>query len=85
MASRRGWIEVEGRAAARQTRPAPGAAEVVTPGWGVLTLRAGATVADVALSASVDNLLDRGYREHLDPVSLQRPGRNLAIRMSRGF
>lgn len=85
MASRRGWFEVEGRAAARQSRAATDMGEVMTPGWEVLTIRAGATLGGVALAASVDNLLDRGYREHLDPVSLQRPGRNVSVRIVRGF
>jgi outer membrane receptor protein involved in Fe transport len=85
MATMRGWIELEGRAAARQARAATGAGEVVTPGWGALTIRAGATAGGVAVSASIDNLLDRSYREHLDPVSLLRPGRNLSVRVVRGF
>ncbi|HEY0970719.1 MAG TPA: TonB-dependent receptor [Gemmatimonadales bacterium] len=85
LAALRGWMEVEGRAAARQTRAATGAGELVTPGWGALALRAGATVQGLQVGVGVENLLGRSYREHLDPVSLLRPGRNFSVRLSRGF
>lgn len=85
MARSRGWLEVEGRAAARQTRPAASAGELETPGWGVLALRGGLTIGSTAVSLSVDNVLNRTYREHLDPVSLLRPGRNVAVRLTRAF
>ncbi len=80
-----GWIEVEGRAGAEQRRNALQAGEQPTPGWSVLTLRAGARLAGTTLSVSVDNLLDRNFREHLDPVTLFRPGRNFSVRAARGF
>lgn len=85
MADRRGWVEVEGRAAARQSRVSTSAGERITPGWGVLAIRAGADVAGTSISVSVDNLLDRSFREHLDPAGLLRPGRNLSVRATRGF
>ena len=80
-----GWVELEGRAAGRQSRAAMQVGELVTPGWGALALRAGARVGGVSVGVGLENLLDRSYREHLDPASLLRPGRNLSVRMSRGF
>ncbi|HYD52319.1 MAG TPA: TonB-dependent receptor, partial [Gemmatimonadaceae bacterium] len=85
MAARRTWLEVEGRAASRQTRAVTTAGEVATAGWTSLTLRGGVSVFGTTLSVGVENLLDRDYREHLDPVSLRRPGRNVSVRVARGF
>lgn len=85
MAGVDGWVEIEGRAAARQRRAALGAGEGETAAWSVMTLRTGATLAGTTLSLSLDNVFNRTYREHLDPVSLLRPGRNFSLRVSRGF
>lgn len=83
--ARRGWLEVEGRAAARQDRIAAGAGEMITPGWGSVAIRGGLDVAGASLAVSVDNILDRTFREHLDPAGLLRPGRNFSIRVTRAF
>ncbi len=80
-----GWVEVEGRAGAEQRRNALEAGELQTPGWNALTFRAGARLAGTMISVSVDNVLDKTFREHLDPVSLFRPGRNFSVRATRGF
>lgn len=85
MTAARAWVEVEGRAAARQDRAATGSGEEATSGWVVATLRAGTDIAGTSVSMSVDNLFDRAYREHLDPISLLRPGRNFSLRLMRGF
>lgn len=85
MAAARAWVEVEGRAAVRQDRAATGAGELVTPAWTVMTLRAGTDLAGASVSMSVDNLFDRTYREHLDPASLLRPGRNFSLRITQAF
>lgn len=83
-ASRR-WVEVEGRAAGRQERVALEAGERVAPGYGVLNLRGGFSVASVGVVAGVENLLDHAYRAHVDPQLLLRPGRNVYVRLTRGF
>jgi outer membrane receptor protein involved in Fe transport len=79
------WIEIEGRGAARQGRIAASAGEVATPGYGVLNLRAGFEIGRSQVVAGIDNLLDHAYRGHLDPVALQRPGRNLYVKLTREF
>ncbi|MCC7324753.1 MAG: TonB-dependent receptor [Gemmatimonadaceae bacterium] len=79
------WLEVEGRAAARQERFALDAGERVTPGYGVLNLRGGVTIASVQATVGIDNVLDRAYRAHVDPMLLIRPGRNGYLRLSRAF
>ena len=85
MAANRGWVEVEGRAAARQNRAVLGAGEHETPGWAVMTLRAGADLAGTTVSVSLDNVFDRTYREHLDPTGLLRPGRGVSVRLTSGW
>lgn len=85
MAANRAWVEVEGRAAARQNRAVPGAGELETPGWAAMTLRAGADLAGTTVSVSLDNVFDRTYREHLDPTGLLRPGRGVSVRLARGW
>jgi outer membrane receptor protein involved in Fe transport len=37
------------------------------------------------VTLGVDNIFDRDYRGHLDPVRLARPGRNVFVRLSRAF
>jgi outer membrane cobalamin receptor len=74
------WLEAAGRVAATQDRAAAHAGEAATPGWSVLDLRGGFTRAATRFTVSLDNVLDRAYRGHLDPVALLRPGRSLSIR-----
>ena len=79
------WVEVEGRAGARQTRAARATGELETPGFGVIDLRSGFSLAGADVAFGVENLLDRAFREHLDPARLSRPGRNLYVKLVRGF
>jgi hypothetical protein len=83
--SRRRWAEVEGRAASRQERIALEAGERIAAGYGVINLRSGLTIGSLAMTLGVDNLLDHAYRAHVDPIALLRPGRNVYVRMTRGF
>lgn len=76
------WIAVETLAAARQERVASHAGEVETPGYGVFNLSAGFRIRGLETTLGVDNLLDRAYRAHLDPVRLLRPGRSFFVRLS---
>jgi outer membrane receptor protein involved in Fe transport len=79
------WLEVEGLAAARQDRIALGAGEVPAAGYGVANARAGFRLAGVDAIVGVDNVFDRAYRAHLDPVRLLRPGRSFYIKLTRRF
>ena len=85
MAKLQGWVEVEGRAAASQNRAAATSGELETPGWAVMIMRTGATFSGTTVSLSLDNLFNHTYREHLDPITLLRPRRNLSLRVTRGF
>lgn len=80
-----GWIEVETRAAARQTRNALHIGEPRTPGYGILNARVGLDLAGLRTVVGVDNILDHAYRGHLDPVSLLRPGRSFYLKTSKAF
>lgn len=82
---RSSWMEVEGRAAGRQDRIARDAGERVAPGYGIVNLRGGGRVASVNATLGIDNLLDRAYRAHVDPLILLRPGRNAYLRLTRSF
>lgn len=77
------WLEIEGHAAGRQDRAAAHVGEVETAGYAVVNARAGFGLAGVDVVAGVDNILDRAYRGHLDPVHLLRPGRSLYVKLSR--
>ncbi len=79
------WVEVEVEGAVDQNRVSTAAGETSTPGYGVANLRSGLEVGGVRITAGVENLFDRTYRSHLDPVSLYRPGRNLFVRMAKAF
>jgi len=79
------WLELEGRGATRQSRYLAAAGEVATPAYGVLNARLGFPLERARVQLGIDNLLDRAYRGHLDPVSLLRPGRNVYLRVSRAF
>ena len=79
------WLELEGIAAARQTRAATHTGEVETPGYAVVNARAGFRLGGIDAVAGVDNILDHAYRGHLDPVSLLRPGRSFYVKLTRRF
>lgn len=79
------WVEVEAQGADGQDRVATAAGEKPTPGYVVLHARLSVDVAGARVTAGVENLLDRKYRDHLDPATLFRPGRNLFLRASRTF
>ena len=79
------WLELEGVAAARQDRIAAEAGEMETPGYGVANVRAGFRLAGTDVIVGVDNVFDRAYRGHLDPVELFRPGRSFYVKLSRRF
>lgn len=85
-----GWralssIELEAEGATRQTRVSSTTGEAETPAYLVLNGRLSREVARTKVTLGVDNIFDRDYRGHLDPVSLARPGRNLFVRVSRAF
>ncbi len=80
-------VELEGVAAAAQSRVDSGLNETATSGWEILNLRAGVELGRFALLGGLDNLFDRGYREHLsylrDPfragVEVPEPGRAVSL------
>ena len=80
------WLELELRAAARQSRNAVELGELETPGYGLVNLRAGRSLFGVDWVAGVDNVLDKAYRSHVDPSpTLLRPGRNVHLSAVRRF
>lgn len=79
------WLELETQVAARQARYVAEAGEVETPGYGVVNARVGFEAAGMTMIAGVDNLFDRAYRGHLDPVTLLRPKRGFYLKVSRAF
>ncbi|MBW7934364.1 MAG: TonB-dependent receptor, partial [Gemmatimonadaceae bacterium] len=81
----RPWVEANWRVVAGQERVATAAGELKTPGFGTVDLRTGGTLAGVRISAGVENLLNRAFREHVDPGAILRPGRNVFVRMTRSF
>ena len=80
----RWYAELEGSAAAEQTRVDSGLQETPTPGWAIGNLRAGVALGRCWLLGGVENLFDRAYREHVsyqrDPfragVAVPEPGRS---------
>lgn len=81
------FVEVEELYAAAQHKVDPGLQETSTPAWWTTTVKAGAGFKGVKVFASVNNLLDRHYVEHLsyqrDPfasgVKVPEPGRFLQV------
>src|SRR5690625_6478422 len=69
-----GWIEVETRAAARQTRNALHIGEPRTPGYGILNARVGLDLAGLRTVVGVDNILDHAYRSEEHTSELQSRG-----------
>ncbi len=79
------WIELEVQGADAQNRISSVAGEKATPAYMVVHARLAMDAAGARVTAGVENVLDREYRTHLDPVKLYRPGRNLFVRVSRRF
>lgn len=85
------YAEAEGVFAAAQDRVDTDLQEEATPGWGILNLKVGGTVADFRIQAVVGNAFGRLYTEHLsctrDPyhagVRVYEPGRSLMVTVSR--
>ncbi|MBK8250462.1 MAG: TonB-dependent receptor [Gemmatimonadetes bacterium] len=77
------WVEVEWSVAARQDRIAQDAGEQVAPGYGIAHLRGGAPVLGTTVQVGIDNVFNRAYRAHVDPLRLLRPGRNVFVRLTR--
>ncbi len=83
----RWYAELEGVAAAKQTRVDSGLQETPTPAWQIANLRAGLELGKFWLLGSLENLFDRTYREHLsyqrDPfrtgVQVPEPGRSFTL------
>ncbi len=77
--------DAEWEASARQSLVDTDLTEQPTPGNGILNLRAGVRVKRVRFSATIGNVFDRWYYEHLsaqrDPfrsgIAVREPGRNL--------
>jgi iron complex outermembrane receptor protein len=62
----RWYVSVQNVAAARQDRVADYNDEQVTPGWGIVHLRAGLQLNDTfGIAAGIENLADRVYQDHL--------------------
>jgi hemoglobin/transferrin/lactoferrin receptor protein len=74
------WGEVELHGAAEQGRAATATGEIRTPGFVVLNARVMLALLGTDLALGVDNIFDKEYRQHLDPVTLYRPGRNFYVR-----
>lgn len=79
------WFEVAVEGADAQDRVAEAAGEKATPGYVVAHLRAGLSLGNAQVTAGVENVLDREYRSHLDPMGLRRPGQNFFVRVTRTF
>ena len=84
----RAWVEAVGRGAAaqrrlsardlRDSRIQPGG----TPAWATLGVRAGFPAGAARVTAGLENLLDRAYREH--GSGIDSPGRHLWVRVEVG-
>lgn len=79
------WVEAEWQGAATQNRFSKAAGEIRAPGYGVVHLRSGFSVAKFGVNAGVDNIFDRAYRSHIDPQRLFRTGRNAYLRVTHQF
>ncbi|MDQ7065898.1 MAG: TonB-dependent receptor, partial [candidate division KSB1 bacterium] len=76
------WAELAATLAADQNRFVAAFGEVRTPGYAVFDLRAGWQVSQrLDFSVSVENLLNRYYRNHLNLSLLPEPGRNISLRL----
>jgi len=78
-------VELEVLGADRQERVSTAAGEKPTAGYAVLNARLALQAAGATVTAGVENVLDKEYRAHLDPVTLYRPARNVFMKVSRSF
>jgi hemoglobin/transferrin/lactoferrin receptor protein len=79
------WIELETRWAAPQDRAAINQGEVATAGFAVANARASFRLFGADVVPGIENLFDKSYRKHLDPVRLTLPGRNFYLKVERAF
>jgi iron complex outermembrane receptor protein len=90
------WWQVEfsARVVAGQNNVAANLGELATPGFTVFTIRGFVRIRDQwLLTAGVDNLGNKNYREHLDPIAgnllgvgpLFRPGTNFTFGVQRSY
>jgi outer membrane receptor protein involved in Fe transport len=92
------WAELGGRWVGEQDRVDPEFGEDATPGFFVVHVRAGAQLFErLDLEASVENLLDETYHEHLTRESvfatggltaggeIPAPGRSVHIGLRASF
>jgi iron complex outermembrane receptor protein len=87
------FAEVEGIAASAQKRIDTDLSETATAGYGVMNLKCGWHREGIAITAGLENVLDRQYREHLsfqrDPfrsgVRVPEPGRTLFLNIGYSF
>jgi outer membrane receptor protein involved in Fe transport len=90
------WWQVEfsARVVAGQNNVASELGEVPTPGFTVFTIRGFVKLRDQWLfTAGVDNLGNKNYREHLDPIAgnllgvgpLFRPGTSFTFGIQRSY
>jgi iron complex outermembrane recepter protein len=82
------WVELEGRCNARQSRISRSFQEDETPGFVLLSLRAGTQIGEhVILTGAVTNILNTAYYEHLnrmnrsDGRAILEPGRAFALNL----
>lgn len=79
------WLETEWQGASTQARFATSAGEMHSPGYGIVNLRGGITFGRLGIITGVENVFERAYRAHVDPMSLLRPGRNVYLRVTQTF
>lgn len=91
--TRRWFAEAEGIAARRQQHVDTDLREMPTPGYGLLHLKAGVHLKQVAVTGGIDNVLNHYYIEHLsfqrDPfrngMRIPEPGRSLFVNIGYRF
>ena len=72
------WFNVSGLISAPQNRFAKRYGEIRTPGYAVFDLAGGLKLGKtVEISVGVKNILNKYYRNHLNPSLLPEPGRNI--------
>lgn len=88
----RGWVQLQSRWVAEQNRISQDFGELATPGFTVLNFRAGMQFGKfVEVAASVENLLNEAYYEHLtrkrqtDRTPIYEPGRNFGLAVNLGW
>jgi iron complex outermembrane receptor protein len=80
------WLQIETRAAARQTKISPFTGENKTAGFTVYNLRSGIRLGNrFDIQAGVENLANVYYHEHLDRDDIPQPGRNFYLKTTMHF